>query len=223
MKRLVALLAALTLVAACSSERSSTAGSTDTTDTTGTTTGDTTTGDTTPEPTADTTTLPTPTTVAEPTTTAACVPEGDIAPQSSDDPLLMSSLVGVDIRTGVHPCFERIVIELGGTGDFPGWTVQYVDDPVRLGESDNFVEIAGDATLQVVMRMWMPSMEGAGYTGPNQFVPESVFHILELRETENFEGICIWSIGLDAEYSFTVHVLQGPERLVIDVQVPPES
>ena len=135
----------------------------------------------------------------------------------------MSGLVGVDIRTGIHPCFERIVIELGGTGDFPGWSVQYVDDPVRLGESDSFVEIEGAATLQVTMRMWMPTMEGDGYTGEIDVFLNNVAHILELRETENFEGMCIWSIGLDAQYPFTVDVLHSPERLVIDVQVPSRS
>ena len=222
MKRLTALAAALVLVAACSSERSSTADSTGVTDSTPV---DTTPVDTTPVDTTATTSTPTtePAPTAAPTTTTACVPDGDTLPQASDDPLLMSGLVGVDIRTGVHPCFERIVIELGGTGDFPGWSVQYVDDPVRLGESDNFVQMTGDATLQVIMRMWMPSMEGDGYTGSIDIVPDSVVHILELRETENNEGVSIWSIGLDQQYPFTVDVLHSPERLVIDVQVPAGS
>lgn len=213
MKRIFAFAAALALVAACSSEHSSSGASTDSAATTSPTTANST--STTPTTESATT--------AAPTTTAACVPDGNALAQTSDDPLLMSGLVGVDIRTAVHPCFERIVIELGGTGDFPGWSVQYVDDPVRLGESNNFVSIAGAATLQVILRAWMPSMEGDGYTGPIDFFPDNVAHILELRETENFEGVCIWSIGLDAEYPFTVDVLQSPARLVIDVQVPFET
>lgn len=116
-----------------------------------------------------------------------------------------------------------MVIELGGSGDFPGWTVQYVDDPVRIGESDSFVDIIGEATLQVTMRAWMPTLEGGGYVGPIQFVPQSVFHILELRETANNEGSCTWSIGLDGQYPFTVEVLHNPERLVIDIHVPFET
>jgi len=213
MKRLCALAAALLLAGACSSERSvspdTTAPAADTT-----------------LPGTETTVVPpttepaTTTTAGAPTTTAACTPEGDTAPQESDDPLLMSALVGVDIRTGIHPCFERLVIELAGAGDFPGWSIAYVDDPVRLGESDEFVEIEGAATLQVTMRMWMPTMEGQGYAGPIQVFPDNVVHILELRETENFEGMCIWSIGLDAEYPFTVDILSGPDRLVIDFHVP---
>ena len=161
-----------------------------------------------------------PTTVADVTTsTAPCPPDGDINAKESDDPLAMSGLYGLDIGTGLHPCYERIVIELGGTGDFPGWSIEYVDDPARLGESEEFVEITGDATLQLVMRAWMPNMDGDGYAGPDQLFPTNVAHVLELRETENFEGVSIWSIGLDAQYPFTVNVLHSPERLVIDIRI----
>lgn len=218
MKRVIALVAGVALaLAACSSERSSSA---DTTGTTNSTAPETTVPEETTSSTSTTPATTPPTTDAVTTTIAPCPAVGDTEPKASDDPLLMSSLVGTDIRAGAHPCFERVVIELGGTGDFPGWSVEYVDDPVRLGESDEFVEIAGSATVQITMRMWMPSMEGDGYDGPIQFVPDNVFHILEIRETENFEGMCIWSIGLDAEYPFTVGILHDPERLVIDFQVP---
>lgn len=223
LKRLTALAAALLLIAACSSDRSSSAGTTDSSETTDAT-------DTTDSTSVDTTVPGSETTAATPTTASAttavattnpaCTPTGDTDPKASADPLLMSSLVGVDIRTGTHPCFERVVIELGGSGGFPGWAVEYVDDPVRLGESDEFVEIAGAATLFVRMGMWMPSMEGDGYAGPIQVFPGNVPHILELRETENFEGMCIWSIGVQAEYPFTVDVLHAPERLVIDIYIP---
>lgn len=220
MKRLSALTAALALLGACSSENSASGSSTGPTAAI-----DTTAVATTLPATATTAATPTtqPATTTEPTTTEVCVPDGDTLAQSSDDPELMSGLVGVDIRAGAHPCYERIVIELGGTGDFPGWTVEYVDDPVRIGESDDFVEIAGAATLRITMRMWMPSMEGDGYTGSIDIFPADVAHILEMRETENNEGVSIWSIGLDAQYPFTVDVLHSPERLVIDVQAPAGS
>lgn len=165
------------------------------------------------------TTVPVTTTIAATTSTSApCTVTGDVSKKESSDPLAMSSLVGADIRTGTHPCFERIVIELEGSGDFPGWWVEYVDDPVRLGESDEFVDIAGNATLLVRMGMWMQDMEGNGYPGPLQVFPTDVSHILELRNTENWEGVTLWAIGLDAQRPFTVSVLTGPPRLVIDVQ-----
>lgn len=212
MKRVVVLVAVVGLGAACSSERSSNAATT-TTPTTASSAATTTVATTPP-----TTTTPS-TTASQSTTTTACPPVGDVAPKASSDPLALSSMIGVDIRTGRHPCFERIVIELGAAGDFPGWTVEYVDDPVPLGQSDERVDIAGSATLSIRMGMWMPTMEGGGYVGPIQLFPDNVSHILELRKTENSEGMSIWSVGLDAEYPFTVDVLSGPPRLVIDVQV----
>mgnify|MGYP000611778334 CR=1 FL=1 len=142
-----------------------------------------------------------------------------VCPVEVDWPLKLSAIFGESIRTGSHPCFERVVIEFGGPGEFPGWGVEYVTDPVRLGESDEFTEIDGDATLLLRMGMWMPDMEGTGYDGPNQFFPANVDHIVELRQTDNFEGINIWAIGLDAEYPFTVTELSSPARLVIDFQV----
>lgn len=215
MKRLAALAAVLLLVAACSSDRSSSAGTA--TDSTGSTSVDTTTGDitaTTPATDGASTIVPNTT-----GTTEVCAPAGDLEPKASDDPLLMSSLFGADIRVGVHPCYERLVIELDGTGDFPGWSVEYVDDPVRLGESDEFTEIAGAATLSIRMGMWMTTMEGGGYQGEIDVFPTNVDHILELRQTYNHEGTCIWSIGLDAQYPFTVDDFTNPHRLVIDFQV----
>lgn len=163
-----------------------------------------------------------PTTVAPATTTTTtvvCTAEGDTTRKQSADPLAMSGLVGVDIRTGAHPCFERVVIELGGDGPggFPGWGVAYVDDPVTLGESEETVYIEGDATLLVRMGMWMPDMEGNGWGGATDIFPTNVRHIQELRQIENWEGVSIWTIGLDGTYPFTVDVYTNPYRLVIDV------
>ncbi len=222
MRNQLAILTALVLLTACSSSASddsstlpsSTLPST-TLPTEPTTTGPATsataeTSTTAPATTASATTVP---------TTTPCAVRGNTLPEESADPLMLSSLVGADIRVGDHACFERIVIELQGSGDFPGWAVGYVDDPVNLGESDETVNIEGSHSLLVRMGMWMQTIEGDGYDGPWQIFPTTVDHILELRMTENWEGMTIWAIGLDGEYAFTVDVLDGPPRLVIDVQV----
>ncbi|MDP2290602.1 MAG: hypothetical protein Q8M22_05395 [Actinomycetota bacterium] len=227
--KLLPLMAAAVLLAACSSEQSS--GGTDssgltTTSLDGTTTEPTATTDGATSSTAPATTgvattvvVTTVATTTAPTTAEPCPTLGDTEQKGEPDVLTMSGMVGDDIRVGDHPCFERVVIELAGPGDFPGWGAEYVDDPVRLGESDEFTDIEGDATLLVRMGMWMPDMEGNGYDGPLQIFPTTVDHIVELRQTENFEGITHWAIGLDDEYPFTVTELSSPARLVIDFQV----
>lgn len=126
-------------------------------------------------------------------------------------------MFGIDIRTGAHECFERVVIELAGSGELPGVRVEYVDDPVHLGPSDLTVDIAGDATLVISVAAWMPTMEGDGYAGPTRFEPTNVAHILEVRQIENFEGMTAWAIGLDAERDFEVDYLDSPQRIVVDI------
>lgn len=216
MERLVTLGVAITLfTAACGSDASSptvpsAAPSTTSVPTTSTSVAPTTTVTTVPPSTS--TTVPATTTTVE-----ACSSSGDTLRKESDDPLAMSGLVGADIRAGAHPCFDRVVIELGGDGTFPGWWVEYVQDPVTLGESNETAFIAGAATLEVRMGMWMQSMEGVGYSGPTDIFPTVVDHIEEMRLTENWEGVTRWAIGVDETRPFTVSVLQGPPRLVIDI------
>lgn len=150
-------------------------------------------------------------------TSAACPTITNVDPVSDGFPMQMSSLVGADIRTGAHPCSERIVLELGGEGELPGYRVAYEDDPIRLSPSDQTVEVGGGATLVLRVAAWMTNMEGEGYQGPTEIAPTNVEHVVELRMIENFEGLCAWAIGLDEQRPFTVTTLTGPPRIVIDV------
>ena len=169
-------------------------------------------------------TTPPAVTTAPPATAPPATEPGDAceAPVGRDTfndgyPNRMSGMVGSDIRTGAHPCFERVVIELAGPGDVPGVRVEYVDDPVHLSPSDETVEIDGNATLVISVAAWMPSMEGDGYAGPTDFSPTNVTHIREVRQVENFEGMTAWAIGLDRERDFAVHLLESPARVVVDI------
>jgi hypothetical protein len=196
------LLALVLLVPAC--------GDDDTATTTTTTTGTTTTG------VAPTTTAAATTTIA-PTTTTACVFDGDTASKQERFPDGLSSLYGTDIRVGGHECYERVVIELGGTGDFPGWRVEYTDEVIP--PSGIPVEMGFPAVLDLRVLSWMPTMEGQGYDGPTDFRPTTVSAIGRLVQYENFEGNTAWAVGLDRERAFTVTTLADPPRLVVDVEI----
>jgi hypothetical protein len=134
-------------------------------------------------------------------------------------------MVGVDIRTGAHSCYERIVIELADStiptaGGMPGWWVRYADGPITLGQTDDqFVEVLGDATLLVSMNAWMPSMDGEGWVGSTDIFPTNVTHVLELRQIDNWEGQNTWAVGIDTERPFRVFTLASPTRLVVDVRI----
>ncbi|WP_116998086.1 AMIN-like domain-containing (lipo)protein [Desertimonas flava] len=146
-----------------------------------------------------------------------CGDLGDTAPVNDGFPQRLSSLVGADIRTGGHDCFERVVLELQGDGDLPGYQVQYESDPILDSPRGAPVDVAGDATLVLSVGAWMTSPDSGGYQGPSEFVPTNVDNILELQMLENFEGMTSWAIGLDRQRDFDVFTLDDPVRIVIDI------
>jgi hypothetical protein len=152
---------------------------------------------------------------------AGCGDLGDTGGVNDGFPNRLSTLVGTDIRTGGHACFERVVLELGGSGELPGFQVQYEPDPILDSPRGEPVEIAGDATLVLSVGAWMPDIEGNGYQGPREFVPTNVVNIKELEQIENFEGQNAWAIGLDRQRDFTVSTLTEPFRIVIDIALDP--
>jgi hypothetical protein len=137
----------------------------------------------------------------------------------------MSSLVGKDVRTGVHPCFERFVVELAPAdrplSAFPGYWVRYAVGPVTLSPSGLPVNIRGTATLLVSLASWMVGTQGNGYAGPRDVLPTVGSAIREYRLIEDFEGQSTWALGIDTARNFAVSVLTGPPRLVIDIQTSP--
>jgi hypothetical protein len=165
------------------------------------------------------------TTVPDTSTTVACEFTGATTDRRDSFPERMTSMVGVDIRTGAHSCYERIVIELADStmptpGGMPGWWVRYADGPITLGQTDDqFVEVEGDATLLISMNAWMPSMDGEGWVGSTDIFPTNVTHVLELRQIDNWEGQNTWAVGIDAERPFRVFTLASPTRLVVDIRI----
>ncbi|MBM7502788.1 hypothetical protein ACFPER_04860 [Agromyces aurantiacus] len=152
--------------------------------------------------------------------TEECTDPGGVDAVEDDFPAGLSTLVGLEIRTGSHPpCFERVVIEFAGTGDAPGYRVEYRSDPILDEPRGEPVEVAGDATLVVTAEVWMPNPEGDGYDGPRELTPTTVETILELQQIENFEGMTSWAVGLDRERPFTVTRLENPARLVVDISL----
>ena len=165
----------------------------------------------------DTVTPQTATPQTEAGSTVACPSLTDTDVRSDGFPDKLSALVGAAIGTETQPCSERVVLELQGSGDFPGWWVRYqlpllIDDP--RGQP---VAVAGSAYIVVTIGSWMTTMEGDGYHGPTMITPTNVSHIKELMMLGDFESVTTWAIGLDERRSFRVTTLEGPPRLVIDI------
>jgi hypothetical protein len=155
-------------------------------------------------------TIPTSTTLACPLLTKTDV-------KSDGFPGRLSGLVGSDVRVGADPCHERLVIELKGTGGFPGWWVRYEPAPLTDDPRGEPVDVAGSAFIVVTVESWMTNMEGEGYHGPTRITPTNVTHIKELVMLGDFEGVTLWAIGLDQQRPFEVSTLDDPPRLVVDI------
>lgn len=169
---------------------------------------------------------PTPTTTGgseaadpDPEADAAAPPFPADTSVDTADPTGDAALTVTDVRVGHHDGYDRVVLELAGTGT-PGWRVEYVDAAVEdpTGET---VDLAGDSVLQVVVT-------GAAYpfeTGATEFplkqpvtaagttvVTESVLMGTFEAQTQAFVGVT----GSPAP--FRAYLLENPTRVVVDVQ-----
>ena len=139
----------------------------------------------------------------------------DVEPDTAD-PSADARVTVSDIRIGAHDGFDRVVLDVGGTGT-PGWDVRYVDAATAQG-SGNPVDVAGDAVLQV-------TLTGAGYpydTGVEEYAggPLTSADTTVLTEVvwdATYEGTSLAFLGTTGQYPFRVYSLTGPTRVVVDI------
>jgi hypothetical protein len=170
-----------------------------------------------PSTTVEVPTTPATTPASAVTTTLVCPVLSDTDVKSDGFPGKLSGLVGADIRTGADSCHERVVLELQGTGDFPGWWVRYQPPPLIDDPRGEPVDVNGAAFIVITVESWMTNMEGDGYHGPTRITPTNVSHIEELVMLGDCESVTTWAIGVDQQRPFAVTTLASPPRLVLDI------
>ncbi|MFD2089975.1 AMIN-like domain-containing (lipo)protein [Blastococcus deserti] len=137
--------------------------------------------------------------------------EPDAAEASADAAVTVS-----DIRIGTHDGFDRVVLEVGGTGT-PGWDVRYVDAASSQGSGEP-VAVTGAAVLQV-------TLTGAGYpyaTGVEEYAGPPLTGtgtsaVTEVVHDATFEGTSVTFVGTAARNPFRVYALENPTRVVVEV------
>ncbi|MDQ1695086.1 MAG: hypothetical protein QOJ03_439 [Frankiaceae bacterium] len=121
----------------------------------------------------------------------------------------------VDISTGRHTTFDRVVFKL--RGDSPGYTVGYVRR-VRADGSGNVVPLRGKANLLVRLTP-ADAHNSAGaptYTGPRHIYP-GYPQLREVAFVGDFEATVSIGLGLRHKAGFRVFTLHSPTRIVVDV------
>lgn len=138
----------------------------------------------------------------------------DTADASAD-----AALTVTDVRVGHHDGFDRVVLELGGTGT-PGWRVEYTDAAVA-DPSDEVVDLAGDSVLRVTVEGTVLPYE-TGLTEAPIGTPLSAAGSTAVAEAVYlgaFEAQSQALIGVTGEpRPFRAYLLQDPVRVVVDVQ-----
>lgn len=158
----------------------------------------------------------TPTTTQAPAATA--VFEGGREPVEVPDVTAPPAPLLVDVRTGQHEGFDRVVFEFAGA--LPRYRVEYVSPPITACGSGLPVTIAGNAFLQVRLTPAAAHDEQGNVTfGTTELAP-GLPPILEVESSCDFEGEVTWVLGLSEEVDFNVFFLTNPHRVVVDVAHP---
>ncbi|GEK20160.1 AMIN-like domain-containing (lipo)protein [Cellulomonas xylanilytica] len=127
----------------------------------------------------------------------------------------------VNVRTGRHSCYDRLVIDVAG--DVGGYTVAYV--PVVIQDASGYeIPTRGGAALQITVND--PSYD-SGYN--ETYDPADPLELTDVTgystfrqvvAAGSFEGYTSLGLGVRARLPFRVFTLDGPgtsSRLVVDV------
>lgn len=121
-----------------------------------------------------------------------------------------------DVRVGMNTGFDRIVLEFAGSS-VPGYRVEYVDGAEQCGSGDA-VRVAGDGALAITLRGTQAHDErGQATISPR----ERRLQMPVIKEYEfscDFEGVTQVVLGVAGSNRYRVTELQGPTRLIVDVQ-----
>ncbi len=130
----------------------------------------------------------------------------------------------LDVRSGRHACFDRLVLDLGGQdATFGSYDVRYVAGVTQDG-SGFPVPVRGGAVLQVVVHA--PAYDDQGRPtyrprDPRELVAVGGYATLrQVAWAGSFEGRTTLAVGVRARLPFRVFTLAGPgghSRIVIDV------
>ncbi|MDQ2673415.1 MAG: hypothetical protein M3Y40_02045 [Chloroflexota bacterium] len=151
------------------------------------------------------------------------IPSEDLGPFSCDFPVVEDPSVAianiVDVRYATHPDYDRVVFEFEqGT---PELTLDRATPPFTQDASGEPITVDGDSFLRLTMRGGTRQTdEGtSSFDGPTDFDP-GLPTLVDLVQGGDFERQSTWYLGLSAEACTRVLLLDGPPRLVIDVEHP---
>jgi hypothetical protein len=133
---------------------------------------------------------------------------------ASADATMTPALVG--IRTGLHPDFDRIVLDMSAPGAMP--TYRYSDELTADG-SGEIVWLTGADFVEVGMHGAAAHDDNGNptYLGPQKFRTRDLTNVMAVAITGDFEAVLGIGIGTRHRSWVRVFTLSAPNRVVIDV------
>ncbi|MET0419594.1 MAG: hypothetical protein ABW022_26565 [Actinoplanes sp.] len=135
----------------------------------------------------------------------------------------LSTAPVIEVRTGRHDCFDRVVFEFDGTAQ--GYSVRYSAQVPTDGEGIDLVPYtAGGAHLWVTLRA--PAYDENRNATIDARTGDHVANVLRYQTLRDvvfggsFEGYTTFAVGVRARLPFQVTLLPGPgahSRIVVDV------
>ena len=128
-----------------------------------------------------------------------------------------------DVRSGRHRCFDRLVIDVNGSGEGePGYRVKYAEQVTKDG-SGAIVSLRGGARLRIIIKAPAYADGKLTYKAANWQELVDVSGYRTFRQVAwggTFEGQTTIGLGVRARLPMRVLVLDDPggaHRVVIDV------
>lgn len=158
----------------------------------------------------------------------AGAPDAAGAPRGADHPpagtlgptIRRATITGVGtqtaIRVGRQEGFDRVVFEFG-SGGLPGYTIEYVDRPIRQCGSGNAVSVAGAAWLRVAMTPARAHDDAGNVTVAERTLSPALPAVRQIRLTCDFEAHLEWVVGVSGRKQYRILELRNPDRLVVDI------
>jgi len=152
-----------------------------------------------------------------PAVPAGAAPEGACAVSwgsgaKSAGPSTSPSSELLDVRTGRHTCFDRLVVDLDGPAS--GYIVRYVN-VYRADGSGQAIPLPGGAKIEIIVRAPAPAYPGVvGQRLPGVTVA-GYETFRSTRYGGSFEGQTSLGLGVRARLPF--RVMKVGQRVVIDV------
>ncbi len=130
-----------------------------------------------------------------------------------------------DVRVAAHGSYDRVVFEFepheGQSASVPYYEIAETEPPLTEDPTGRELDVEGSAFLE--LRFWASGVDLSGeepravYTGPRSRTPSETAVLREVREGGDFENTMTWYLGLEQRACFVVTTLDGPTRLIVDM------